>query len=159
MQQVLAEEWAERAEGLPLETPYEALILASIVERETGVPEERSTIAGVFVRRLNMGMKLQTDPTVIYGLGDRFKGNLTRKHLREATLYNTYVIAGLPPTPIANPGREAIHAALNPMEGDALFFVAKGDGSHQFSATLKEHRQAVRDYQLQRAQDYRSSPK
>jgi UPF0755 protein len=158
MEDVLAEEWSSRAEGLPLETPYEALILASIVERETGLPEERGAIAGVFVRRLKQGMKLQTDPTVIYGMGERFKGNITRKNLREATLYNTYVIPGLPPTPIANPGREAIHAALNPEDGDALFFVARGDGSHQFSATLQEHRAAVREFQLQRKKHYRSSP-
>jgi len=159
MQEVLANEWASRSENLPLETPYDALILASIVERETGVPEERGAIAGVFLRRLNLGMKLQTDPTVIYGLGDRFRGNISRKHLREATPYNTYVIPGLPPTPIANPGRDAIHAALNPKAGAALFFVAKGDGSHQFSATLKEHRKAVRDFQLRRAENYRSSPR
>jgi UPF0755 protein len=148
MEQVLADEWKERAEGLPLETPYEALILASIIEKETGQASERPAIAGVFVRRLIKGMKLQTDPTVIYGMGDAFDGNLRRADLRRDTPYNTYVRNGLPPTPIALPGRAAIHAALNPQDGDSLFFVAKGDGSHQFSATLEEHNQAVRRYQL-----------
>jgi UPF0755 protein len=148
MESVLKEEWVKREEGLPLQTPYEALVLASIVEKETGLASERATIAGVFTRRLNKGMKLQTDPTVIYGLGDSFDGNLTRAHLRGDTPYNTYVHQGLPPTPIALPGREAIHAVLHPQDGDSIFFVAKGDGSHHFSATLKEHNQAVRRYQL-----------
>jgi UPF0755 protein len=148
MEKVLAEEWKKREEGLPLETSYEALILASIVEKETGLASERPTIAGVFVRRLNLGMKLQTDPTVIYGLGDDFDGNLTRAHLRGDTPYNTYVHQGLPPTPIALPGREAIHAVLHPKAGESLYFVAKGDGSHHFSATLGEHNRAVRRYQL-----------
>jgi UPF0755 protein len=150
MEQVLAEEWESRAEGLPIETPYQALILASIVEKETAVPSERPDIAGVFVRRLEKGMKLQTDPTVIYGMGARYDGNIRRTDLNEATPYNTYVIDGLPPTPIALPGREAIHAVLHPAEGDSLYFVARGDGSHQFSATLDEHNRAVRRYQLGR---------
>lgn len=159
MEQILAQEWGERSEGLPYEGPYEALIMASIIEKETGIPEERAAIAGVFVRRLELGMRLQTDPTVIYGLGRDFDGNLTRQHLREENPYNTYYIAGMPPTPIANPGREAIHAALHPGEGNSLYFVARGDGSHHFSATLEEHREAVRKYQLQRSGDYRSSPR
>jgi len=150
MQQVLAEEWADRSENLPIDTPYEALILASIVEKETAVPEERPAIAGVFVRRLQKGMKLQTDPTVIYGMADDYKGNIRREDLRKATPYNTYVIEGLPPTPIALPGREAIHATLHPADGDALYFVARGDGSHYFSATLEEHNCAVRQFQLNR---------
>ncbi len=148
MRQVLEEEWAARSDDLPIETPYEALILASIVEKETGKAIERPRIAGVFVRRLEQGMKLQTDPTIIYGLGDEFDGNITREHLRRETPYNTYVIPALPPTPIALPGREAIHAVLHPADGDELFFVARGDGSHYFSATYDEHRCAVRHYQL-----------
>ena len=150
MDRELEKAWAERAEGLPLKTPYEALILASIVEKETGQPDERDTIAGVFTRRLQKGMKLQTDPTVIYGMGERFDGNIRRKDLREDTPYNTYVHFGLPPTPIAMPGRDALHAAVNPAPGKALYFVSKGDGSHAFSATLKEHNAAVAKYQLKR---------
>lgn len=156
---VLEEEWQARAVGLPYESPYEALIMASIIEKETGVAAERGTIAGVFVRRLQRGMLLQTDPTIIYGLGDSFDGNLRSRHLRDDdNPYNTYAHRGLPPTPIALAGREAIHAALHPEPGDALYFVARGDGSHQFSATLAEHEAAVRQYQLQRRKDYRSAP-
>lgn len=158
MRNVLATEWENRTGALPYDTPYEALIMASIVERETGVPEERGQIAGVFVRRLERKMRLQTDPTVIYGLADAYDGTIRRSHLRQATPYNTYVINGLPPTPIALPGQAAIHAALNPEEGETLYFVARGDGSHQFSETLEEHNKAVRQYQLQRRADYRSSP-
>ncbi len=148
LQTVLANEWRERDEGLPLESPTEALILASIIEKETGVASERSEIAGVFVRRLRRGMLLQTDPTVIYGLGPSFDGNIRRADLSRDTPYNTYKRKGLPPTPIALPGRDAIHAALHPADGNTLYFVAKGDGSHHFSATLEEHNRAVRQYQL-----------
>lgn len=158
MQQVLAEEWDQRDGGLPYKSGYEVLIMASIVEKETGVPEERSAIAGVFVRRLQNGMKLQTDPTVIYGLGDTYKGNITRKHLQQDTPWNTYTRYGLPPTPIALPGREAIHAALHPEQGSSLYFVGRGDGHHYFSSTLAEHEKAVREYQLSRKKDYRSAP-
>lgn len=158
LKQVLAEEWTQRAEGLPYKDPYQALIMASIIEKETGVPAERGQIAGVFVRRLSKGMRLQTDPTVIYGMGELYTGKIRRSHLREATPYNTYVINGLPPTPIAMVGREAIHAALHPEDGDSLYFVARGDGSHVFSATLEAHTRAVREFQLKRRADYRSSP-
>lgn len=157
MQQVLQQLWDERAENLPYRDAYDALIMASIIERETGAPWEREEVAGVFVRRLQKGMRLQTDPTVIYGMGESFQGKITRKDLQTSTPYNTYVISGLPPTPIALPGREAIYAALNPAEGTALYFVAKGDGTTHFSATLAEHNQAVRRYQLQRKADYRST--
>lgn len=148
MQSFLTEQWQQRQGMLPLDTPYEALILASIIEKETGVAEERSRIAGVFVNRLNDGMRLQTDPTVIYGLGEQFDGNLTRAHLRQKTRHNTYVINGLPPTPIAMPGKESIRAALNPEATNEYYFVARGDGSHQFSETLQQHNAAVRKYQL-----------
>lgn len=159
MQRVLEEEWGNRSFGVPYDNAYEALIMASIVEKETGMPSERGEIAGVFVRRIAQGMRLQTDPTVIYGLGDDYNGNLTREHLRRPTVYNTYTNHGLPPTPIANPGRGAIHAALNPNIGSALYFVGRGDGSHQFSDTLDQHNAAVRQYQIeQRAENYRSAP-
>jgi UPF0755 protein len=132
--------------------------MASLIEKETGVPQERGKIAGVFVRRLQLNMLLQTDPTVIYGLGERYNGKLTKALLKEATPYNTYMNAGLPPTPIAMVGREAIHAALNPAPGNSLYFVARGDGSHVFSADLDAHNAAVREFQLKRRADYRSSP-
>lgn len=148
MEQTLALSWAAREVGLPYGSPYEALILASIIEKETALLDEQSQIAGVFVRRLRLNMRLQTDPTVIYGLGDEFDGNLTRAHLQQDTPWNTYVRAGLPLTPIALPGLGAIQAAMHPAEGDKLYFVARGDGSHYFSATLEEHNQAVRQYQL-----------
>ncbi len=151
MQLVLLQEWEGKESNLPLKNAYQALILASIVEKETGAAFERPQIAGVFTRRLKMGMLLQTDPTVIYGMGDRYKGNIRHKDLRQATDYNTYVIKGLPPTPIAMPGRAAIHAALHPAKGSSLYFVAKGQkGTHYFSATLKEHNNAVNKYQKRR---------
>lgn len=148
MSSVLADEWQQRATDSPAQSAYEALILASIVEKETGQAQERSQIAGVFARRLKLGMLLQTDPTVIYGIGSAFDGNIRRADLLRDTPYNTYTRAGLPPTPICLPGRAAIHAALHPAPGDTLYFVSRGDGSHQFSATLEEHVQAVRKYQL-----------
>ncbi|MGE8151077.1 endolytic transglycosylase MltG [Pseudomonas vancouverensis] len=158
LDEVLAKEWEERSPDAPYTDPYQALIMASLVEKETGVPQERGQIAGVFVRRMSMGMLLQTDPTVIYGLGERYSGKLTRAHLKEANPYNTYMNAGLPPTPIAMVGREAIHAALNPVAGNSLYFVARGDGSHVFSDDLDAHNNAVREFQLKRRADYRSSP-
>ena len=158
LDEVLAKEWEQRATDTPYTEPYQALIMASLVEKETGVPQERGQIAGVFVRRMAMGMLLQTDPTVIYGLGDRYSGKLTRAHLKESTPYNTYMNAGLPPTPISMVGREAIHAALNPVEGNSLYFVARGDGTHVFSDDLDAHNNAVKEFQLKRRADYRSSP-
>ncbi|HUP92067.1 MAG TPA: endolytic transglycosylase MltG [Solimonas sp.] len=148
MDQALQQEWATRAPGLPYATPDEALTMASIVEKETGAPDERPAIAGVFVRRLRLGMRLQTDPTVIYGMGERFDGNLRRVDLETDGPYNTYLRTGLPPGPICLPGRAALHAAMHPADGDALYFVARGDGSHQFSATLEQHEAAVRKFQL-----------
>lgn len=148
MQDTLAEEWQERHQNLPIDSPYEALILASIVEKETALAAERPRIAGVFTRRLEKNMRLQTDPTVIYGLGLDFDGNLTRRHLTTDTPYNTYTRRGLPPTPIALPGRAAINAALQPAAGSELYFVASGlgDGSHKFSDTKAEHDLAVQEY-------------
>lgn len=148
MQETLAKEWAGRAVGLPYQTPYEALTMASIIERETALASERPRISGVFVRRLQQGMRLQTDPTVIYGIGESFNGNLTRTDLRTDTPYNTYTRGGLPPTPIAMPGAAAINAALHPLDGTELFFVATGlgDGSHKFSTTKDEHDAAVQEY-------------
>lgn len=148
MDEALAELWPERDEGLPLQSPEEALILASIVEKETGLAAERPMIAGVFVARLRRDMKLQTDPTVIYGLGAGFDGDIRRRDLRTDTPYNTYTRKGLPPTPIAMPGRAAIQAALHPADTDALFFVSRGDGSHKFSRNLAEHEAAVVEFQL-----------
>lgn len=148
MAQRLSAEWAGRQDNLPYGSPYEALIMASIIEKETGLASERSAIAGVFVRRLGLGMRLQSDPTVIYGLGTNFDGNLRRADLRADAPYNTYVKTGLPPTPIAMPGGGSLRAALHPAPGDALYFVARGDGSHEFSATLQQHNLAVRRYQL-----------
>ncbi len=153
MTEVLAEEWPGRDVGLPYDDEYDALIMASIIEKETALASERQQIAGVFVRRLQQGMRLQTDPTVIYGMGENFSGDLTRADLRRQSPYNTYLNAGLPPTPIALPGRESIHASLHPDQGDTLYFVARGDGSHQFSSTLEEHERAVQQYQLGRQQD------
>lgn len=147
MEKTLAQEWESRAPDLPLASPYEALILASIVEKETGIAEERPVIAGVFLRRLKRGMKLQTDPTVIYGMGAAFDGNIRRDDLVNDTPYNTYTRDGLPPTPIATPGRDAIHAVLHPADGDSLFFVASGGGHHYFSSTLEQHNLAVDKFQ------------
>ena len=157
-QTLLESAWQERDEGLPYSDAYDALIMASIVEKETGVASERPEIAGVFVQRLFKGMRLQTDPTVIYGMGESYDGNIRRRDLQQPTPYNTYVIKGLPPTPIAMPGSKAILAAVHPAETEALFFVARGDGSHKFSATLEDHEKAVREYQLRRRENYRSAP-
>jgi len=151
MHNVLEETWANKDPGLPLSTPYEALILASIIEKETAAPNERELISGVFTRRLRKGMLLQTDPTVIYGMGDDYKGNIRRKDLTQDTPYNTYVHKGLTPTPICMPGGDSIRAAVHPTDGESLYFVAKGNkGEHYFSSTLKEHNSAVRKYQLKR---------
>ncbi len=147
MKVILDVEWNARSDDLPLKSSYEALILASIVEKETGQSFERPEIAGVFVRRLRQNMLLQTDPTVIYGMGDKYDGNITRKNLRQPTPYNTYTIKGLPPTPIALPGKEAIHAALHPANGKSIYFVGRGDGTHVFSKTLAEHNRAVNRFQ------------
>ncbi|MES9925217.1 MAG: endolytic transglycosylase MltG [Candidatus Thiodiazotropha endolucinida] len=150
MESVLEQAWQLRKKQLPLKSPYEALILASIIERETGIPEERGKIAGVFTRRLKRGMLLQTDPTVIYGMGESYDGNIRKRDLTRDTPYNTYLHKGLTPTPIAMPSGAAIRAALNPEEGNSLYFVATGDGGHYFSSTLEEHNKAVRKYQLKR---------
>jgi UPF0755 protein len=160
MQKALSEEWEARDPALPLADPYDALILASIVEKETARSDERARIAGVFIRRLQMNMRLQTDPTVIYGIGPEFNGNLTRKHLQTDSPYNTYTRGGLPPTPIALPGRQSIHAVLHPEPGKELYFVATGlgDGSHQFSETKDQHDAAVRAF-LARQRANRNSAK
>ncbi len=147
MQERLTQAWKNRAPDLPLTKPYQALILASIVEKETGRPQDRAEIAAVFVNRLRRGMKLQTDPTVIFGMGNKFDGNLRRQDLTTDTPYNTYMHAGLPPTPIAIPGMESIDAAVHPAHTDALYFVATGDGSSHFSSTLNDHNRAVEKYQ------------
>ena len=159
MHNLLAAEWPKRDPEVMLKSPYEAIVMASIVEKETALPSERKQIAGVFNRRLQKRMRLQTDPTVIYGLGRAFDGDIRRKDLVKDTPYNTYLHKGLPPTPIAMPGRDAVLAALNPAPGDALFFVARGDGGHQFSTTLDEHNSAVVEYQLGgRAKSFSSLP-
>ena len=147
MQQHLQDAWAAREPNLPLETPYQALTLASIVEKETGAASDRPMIAGVFVNRLRRGMRLQTDPTVIYGVGQSFDGNLRKKDLLTDHPYNTYTRGGLTPTPIALPGRDSLQAVLHPAQTDALYFVARGDGSSHFSSSLNEHNRAVNQYQ------------
>jgi UPF0755 protein len=147
MQKKMDEGWANRAPDLPYKSQYEALVMASIVEKETGQKADRDLIAGVFVNRLRKGMLLQTDPTVIYGMGERYQGNIRKRDLQTDTPYNTYTRAGLPPTPIALPGAAALAAALNPARTDALYFVARGDGSSHFSGSLNEHNQAVNKYQ------------
>ncbi|MFN4326661.1 MAG: endolytic transglycosylase MltG [Azonexus sp.] len=147
MQRKLEAEWAQRSGGLPYKSPEEALIMASIIEKETGREADRAMVAAVFVNRLRKGMLLQTDPTVIYGLGDSFDGNLRKRDLQTDTPYNTYTRPGLPPTPIAMPGQASLRAALNPAASDVLYFVARGDGSSVFSRTLEEHNQAVNKFQ------------
>jgi UPF0755 protein len=146
-QQKLREAWETRSPDLPYATPYEALVMASIIEKETGVAEERPLIAAVFVNRMKKGMRLQTDPTVIYGLGSAFSGNLRKADLQRDTPYNTYTHNGLPPTPIAMPGEGALRAALNPARSGALYFVSRGDGTHYFSISLDEHNRAVNRFQ------------
>lgn len=150
MQKKLADAWARRATNLPYSKPYEALIMASIVEKETGRADERPLIGSVFTNRLKIPMRLQTDPTVIYGMGQNFDGNIRKRDLSADTPYNTYTRDGLPPTPIAMPGAASLLAAVNPVESDKLYFVAKGDGSHYFSRSLDEHNRAVAKYQLGR---------
>jgi UPF0755 protein len=146
----LEQAWANRAPELPYGSPYEALTMASIVEKETAREQDRTRVASVFVNRLRQGMRLQTDPTVIYGMGERFDGNLRKRDLQEDTAYNTYQRAGLPPTPIALPGRAAIEASLHPAQGNDLYFVARGDGSSEFSSNLEDHNRAVDKYQRRR---------
>ena len=153
MRRVLDEEWANRKEGLPVHSPKEALVLASIVEKETSADHERVMVAAVFSNRLARGMRLQADPTVIYGMGEAFDGNISRKDLVKDTPYNTYVHKGLPPTPIALPGRASIAAALNPADNEMVYFVSKRDGTHHFSSTYEEHRAAVIKYQLKGCKD------
>jgi len=148
MQKLLLQEWEQRDAGLPLKDPYSALILASIVEKETGRANERRMIAGVFINRLRRGMRLQSDPSVIYGMGLQFDGNIRLKDLKHDTPYNTYTRGGLPPTPVAMPGKDSLLAVLHPEQTNALYFVARGDGTHEFTSTLEDHNKAVIKYQL-----------
>jgi UPF0755 protein len=150
MQRHLKAEWESREQGVPYRSPYEALIMASIIEKETGLAAERELIAGALVNRLRIGMRLQVDPTIIYGLGETFDGNLKKKHLLEDGPYNTYTRAGLPPSPIAMPGFASLRAALHPAKTDALYYVSRGDGSSHFSPNIREHNRAVTKYQLKR---------
>lgn len=150
MEKALDAAWAQRHDDITLDTPYEALIMASIIEKETGKASERPQISGVFARRMRIGMRLQTDPTVIYGMGDTFDGNLRRSDLRTDTEYNTYTRHGLPPTPIALPSRAALLAAVQPAPGNTLYFVSRGDGSHEFTSNLRDHNNAVARFQLKR---------
>jgi len=150
MQRHLQAEWEGREPGVPYHVPYEALIMASIIEKETGLAAERELIAGALVNRLRIGMRLQVDPTIIYGLGEAFDGNLKKKHLLEDGPYNTYTRAGLPPSPIAMPGLASLHAAMQPAKTDALYYVSRGDGSSHFSPNIREHNRAVSKYQLKR---------
>ena len=150
MRRHLATEWEAREQGVPYRNPYEALIMASIIEKETGLAAERDMIAGALVNRLRIGMRLQVDPTIIYGLGEAFDGNLKKKHLLEDGPYNTYTRAGLPPSPIAMPGLASLHAALHPAKTDVLYYVSRGDGSSHFSRNMTEHNRAVTKYQLKR---------
>jgi UPF0755 protein len=150
MQKQLASAWEQRDARSPIKTPYELLILGSIVEKETGRSSDRSLVAAVFVNRLNLNMPLQTDPTVIYGIGPKFDGNLRKTDLRKDSPYNTYMHKGLPPTPIAMPSKESLQAVVHPAKSDAVYFVARGDGSSHFSKTLKEHESAVDQFQRKR---------
>ena len=152
MQQKLDVIWQQRSADCPVDTPYELLILASIIEKETGIDGERAMVASVFANRMATGMRLQSDPTTIYGI-EAFDGNLTRAHLREKTAYNTYRIDGLPPTPIAMVSEASLRAAADPAQSDYFYFVANGEGGHVFSKTLEEHNKAVRKYQLNTATD------
>jgi UPF0755 protein len=150
MQKQLTAVWGQKEADLPLKTPYELLVLASIVEKETGRSSDRSTVAAVFINRLNLKMPLQTDPTVIYGIGPQFDGNLRKADLRRDSPYNTYMRKGLPPTPIAMPSKESLQAVIRPAKSDAIYFVARGDGSSHFSKTLREHENAVDQFQRKR---------